>query len=148
MDEVRLSALIGTRVRRLGGADGIGTCADFVLDVAGARLVRLLVERQTDLGPRQALISVDRLSMSAGDMAASVREDELSAEGVPGSVLRAALDLEALPPVVTGPFGNSMAPVMAAATRYVVAGSSSRPSKRWASHDGIVAPHWPANFDT
>lgn len=115
MDGVPLSTLIGTRVRRLGGADGIGTCADFVIDVAGARLVRLLVERQTDIGPRQALISVDRLSMSAGDMAASVREDELSAEGVPGSAIRAALDLEALPPVVIGPFGNSMAPVMAAA---------------------------------
>lgn len=115
MDEVRLSDLTGARVRRLGGAEGIGTCADFVIDVPRARLARLLVERQTDIGPRQALISADRLSMAAGDMAASVREEELSAEGVPGSVIRAALDLEALPPVVVGPFGNSMAPVMAAA---------------------------------
>lgn len=114
---MRATDLIGSRVTRRESGAEIGTCIDLVIDTERGRIERALVDLDgvargaETLFARARLALVDgRLAVSASDAELAARRDRAEPEDPAG-----ALDLAALPPVVVGPFGYTVAPAMAAA---------------------------------
>lgn len=118
----RLSDLIGSPVRRLGGEEEIGSAVDFMIDIDQRTIVCALVDVLQTLHPAQTIFARERLSLDHGTLHASASVEELEARRDSSVEQVTGLDLAALPPVVVGPFGYTVAPAMAGAVLNAVMG--------------------------
>lgn len=113
---MRLSRLLELDVTRTGDAKPLGRVDDALIAVGEGRVVYVLASP----GVREAplVLSADRLTVSEEGIEARADDAELRAlraGPAPGTRPDAPLDLTGMPPLVIGPFGNTIAPAMGAA---------------------------------
>ncbi len=107
---MKLTNLIDNPVRRKGTDERIGRCVDVIVDMKAGRVAYVLVgdHRNAALIEHAALEIVDSALVAdiSQERFEQLREDAADAAAT------GPLDLSALPPVIIGPFGFTLAPVM------------------------------------
>ena len=110
-----LNSLIDTDVYQRGTDIVLGKCRDMLVDIKDARLTYVYVETGSWLLPSHALFSAARLSVEGSGLVLDAtleevkeRTDTQAAEG------EHAPDPSHMPPMVVGPFGYTVSPLMAA----------------------------------
>jgi len=147
---MKLSELMGTRVRRTGGGGDLGTCIDVLVDTEAGRVVYALVEKGPPANLDHALYAHRKMRVVDGVLELDVTGEEISAahdrvgeEDAPGPAM--PLDLTHMPPLVVGPFGYTVAPAMAGAVANAYA-EKSRHETRPEISEGHEQWHWFANL--
>lgn len=115
---MQMNTLIDAPTRQQHGDARIGRCLDVLLDTRTGRLLYAYFDLGGWLVGQPVVLSADRLGVDQGDITVTLTDMELEERRNNSEALQDAggpLDLTAMPPVVVGPFGYSVAPVMGAA---------------------------------
>ncbi len=107
---MKLSNLIDNPVRRKGTDERIGRCVDVIVDMKAGRVAYVLVGDHRNA----AVIEHVALEIADSGLVADISQDrfEQLRENAADAAATGPLDLAALPPVIIGPFGFTLAPVM------------------------------------
>lgn len=120
--------LISSDVRRRGTAEPAGLCLDALIDVAEGHVAYFLLEVSGDAGPVPALIAPKHVIWSDQALVLDISEADLATATEKGAPPEAQpVDLTALPPLLIGPFGNTVAPAMFGALYNSIAGRNRTP---------------------
>lgn len=115
--------LIASDVRRRGEADPAGRLLDVLIDTSNGDVVYALLEITGDSGPVQALVRPSAVVASDEALVLNVEADALAAVTEKGAPPEAQpIDLTTLPPLLVGPFGNTVAPALFGALYNATAG--------------------------
>lgn len=129
---MKLTNLIDTQILRSGTDAPIGRCVDMILQTREAQVDYVL----SDNGRNRALIARSCLSIRSSALVAGISQDRFDALDAEGAADDAGerpvlLDPMAMPPVLVGPFGNTVAPAMAASlaqSEFTAARDVARPA--------------------
>ncbi|MEL6644876.1 MAG: hypothetical protein AAFQ79_13160 [Pseudomonadota bacterium] len=115
--------LIGSDVRRRGTAAPVGQCVDVVIDTATGEVPYLLLDITGENGPIQVMVRPEAVILSDQSIVLDVEADTMDAALKKSAPAEAQpVDLTALPPLLVGPFGNTIAPAMFGAVYNATAG--------------------------
>lgn len=120
---MKFNDLFGRAIVRSDTGEHLGRVVDALIDVQAGTLAYLLVAPEAHGAP--FVLNRDRISLRDGAPQADVSGAMFQATDRAEAADRAPagpLDLTAMPPLVIGPFGNTLAPVMGAAVFNALAG--------------------------
>lgn len=127
---MQMSNSLGARARQSGTGQDLGICIDLLIDTAKGGVEYALLDIGSTFQVTQALVSRRRLRWSDNDLVVALTQEEVEDRCVDieaDTQSAEAVNLAAMPPVVVGPFGYTVAPVMAGAMANVLADQSARP---------------------
>lgn len=143
MESIRLSGYLGAPVAHREREGRVGTCADYLVDVQDGRLVSVLLDLSAEHRHAQALFAPERFAFEGDELVTTASEAELEMQLRNQHPEEPGLDATAMPPVVVGPFGYTVAPAMATALVNSVLGrqmAQSRPQPDLDKHNETW--HW------
>lgn len=114
---MNLTDMIGAEARQRSGDAALGTCTDLLIDTANKRIEYVLFNATWGFAHHPIVVARARVTWSGDAFIVDLSDAELEArhERAAGPDADGPLDLSSMPPVVVGPFGYTVAPVMAAA---------------------------------
>ena len=120
---MNLTDMIGAKALQRGGEAALGSCTDVLIDAANAQIEYVLFDAAWGLTNHSIIVARARVGWAEDGWIVDLSDSELAArhdrEAEPDEY--GPLDLSSMPPVVVGPFGYTVAPLMAAALMNTVA---------------------------
>ena len=109
-----ITSLIDADVYQHGTGTVLGKCRDLLLDSDAGQITYIYLETGGWLAPAHALFAVARLSLDGTRLALSATPAEVTERSEGQAPAEGAPDPADMPPIVVGPFGDTVSPMMAA----------------------------------
>jgi hypothetical protein len=113
---MNLTTMIGAPARQMSGGSMRGECRDVLIDTAQARIVHAVFDVPWGFSSRYLVVPAQRLEWADGEWSLDIKDADVEGERTEdGGSSDTSVEIGEFPPVIVGPFGYTVAPMMAGA---------------------------------